>query len=143
MICTQRSFGRIVRDADPPIGEEAREGPPALEHVVHRLGDLGMARELGAFPTHPDLELGHERGTLDLPCGQPLFGAEAVDGALDLEQRVDALDGLSAMGEIAAGFSPLALRRALAAMSASTKNWRRLWAQQAASRIGPELRPAR
>ena len=48
----------------------------------------------------------------------------------------------SASGEITAGVLPCALRRALAAMSAMTKNGRRAWTQHAASTIGPGLRLA-
>ena len=42
----------------------------------------------------------------------------------------------SAIGEITGGVRPRALRRAAASISASSKNLRRAWAQQAASRIG-------
>ena len=44
------------------------------------------------------------------------------------------LTASSAIGEIAAAFLP---RRALAAMSASSKNCRRAWAQHSADVIGP------
>ena len=40
---TQRSFGRVVAEADSAIVEEAGEVGPALEHVVDRLEDLGRA----------------------------------------------------------------------------------------------------
>jgi hypothetical protein len=43
------------------------------------------------------------------------------------------------MGEIAAAFLS---RLALAAMSASSKNWRLAWAQQSADVIGPCAREA-
>jgi hypothetical protein len=43
----------------------------------------------------------------------------------------------SAIGEIAAAFLP---RRALAAMSASSKNWRLAWAQHSAGVIAPGVR---
>jgi hypothetical protein len=46
----QRSFGGIVAEANPPVGEEAREGVPALEYVIHRLGEVVVARQLGALP---------------------------------------------------------------------------------------------
>ena len=52
----QRTFGGIVGTANPPVIEEARERNPSLEHVVHGFGDVGMARELAAFGTHPDFE---------------------------------------------------------------------------------------
>ena len=36
----QGSFGGVVRQADAAILEEAGERAPALEHVIHRLGDI-------------------------------------------------------------------------------------------------------
>jgi len=36
----QRSFGRIVGQADASVSEEADEPFPELEYVVDRLGDL-------------------------------------------------------------------------------------------------------
>src|SRR5207245_8512378 len=36
----QCAFGGIVAEADATIVEEAREGRPALEQVVHRLRDI-------------------------------------------------------------------------------------------------------
>ena len=42
----------------------------------------------------PGFQIGHERRALFLADAQTLFGAQAVDGALDVEQHVDALDGL-------------------------------------------------
>jgi hypothetical protein len=61
----RRPLGGVVGEADPSVFEEAREGGPALEHVIHRLGDVTVARELGALLPHPGLELGDER--LNLP----------------------------------------------------------------------------
>ena len=40
----QRPLGGVVGEADAAVVEEAREAAPALEHVIHRLGDGGMAR---------------------------------------------------------------------------------------------------
>ena len=39
----QRPLGGVVGQSDPAIIEEASNGAPTLEPVVHRLGDLGMA----------------------------------------------------------------------------------------------------
>ena len=93
-----QALGGIVGDADPPIQKEACECLPALEHVVHGLGDVGMARELGALLAHPGLELGDQRSTLGLALCEPLIGVEAVDRTLDIEQHVDAPDGLERDG---------------------------------------------
>ena len=68
----QRPFGRVVRQADAAVVEEAREGGPALEHVVHRLRHIGMAREARAFRAHPGLQIAHERRRPLLAHGEPL-----------------------------------------------------------------------
>jgi hypothetical protein len=67
---------------------------PALEQIVDRLDDRGRSRQAGAFLAQPSLQFGEERSALLLPDAQALVGAGAVDGALDIEQRVDALHRL-------------------------------------------------
>ena len=57
----QRALGGIVGQADAAVVEEAGEGRPALEHVIDRLGGLGVARQPGAFGPHPLVQLGDER----------------------------------------------------------------------------------
>src|SRR6188472_2457275 len=49
----QRAFGRVVRETDPPVVEKAGERRPALEHVVHRLGDFDMTREAWSLAAQP------------------------------------------------------------------------------------------
>ena len=49
----QLPLGGIVSEADLPVVEEAREGGPSLEHVIHRLGDIGMSGEPCTLGTHP------------------------------------------------------------------------------------------
>jgi hypothetical protein len=44
--------------------------------------------------TQPSLQLGKERSTLLLPDAQALVGAGTIDGALDIEQRVNAFHRL-------------------------------------------------
>jgi hypothetical protein len=46
-----------VLQTDAAIVEEARERDPALEHVIHGLGDVVAARELGTLLAHPGLQL--------------------------------------------------------------------------------------
>jgi hypothetical protein len=75
--------------ADPAIGEESREGVPALENIVHGIGHVGMTRELGAFPPHPDLKPGNQRPAAILSCRETLFGAQAVDIAFNGKQLID------------------------------------------------------
>lgn len=48
-----------------------------------------MARELSARVAHPGFELGDERARQLPPNRQPLSGRAAVDGALDIEDRID------------------------------------------------------
>jgi|RhiMethySRZTD1v2_1073278.scaffolds.fasta_scaffold174778_1 hypothetical protein len=87
----QLPLSGVVGQADAAILEEAGEGFPALEHVVHRLGDLGMARQPGPLGSHPGFEVGDEqRGALGANRAT-LGGQKAVDLAFDVEDRVDAL----------------------------------------------------
>ena len=52
------ALGRIVREADPAIVDEADKPIPAPEYVVDRLGDRGRARQAGALLTQPCLQGG-------------------------------------------------------------------------------------
>jgi hypothetical protein len=90
----QCSFRRIVRQADPAILREAGEVAPALEQVIDRLDHGGGAREPGPLRVQPGLQVGEKRRAPLLADRQALGGAEAVDLALDLEQRIDAPDRL-------------------------------------------------
>src|SRR5690606_31866742 len=67
---------------------------PAPEHVADRLEDRGRARQSRTVVTQPDLELDEKGCTLILADRQALWRAQPVDGALDIEQGVDALDRL-------------------------------------------------
>ena len=68
----QRPFGGIVRQADAAVVEEAGEAVPALQHVVDRLGDRELARQLGPLAAHPGFELGDERRASLLASRQAL-----------------------------------------------------------------------
>ena len=65
------------------------EAVPALQHVVHRFGHGGVAREPGALRAHPVFELCDEGGALLLARREAPLGGLTVDRALDTEQRVD------------------------------------------------------
>src|SRR3979490_2947700 len=82
----------IVREADPAIFDEAGKPVPTLEHVVDRLGDRGRARQARVLLTQPRFQSSQNGRALFLAYAQTLFGAQAVDVALDVEQRVNALD---------------------------------------------------
>ena len=79
--------------------------------ISHEESRARQARILLTQPL-PELQKGP---ALFLAHAQTLFGAQAVDVALDVEQRGMRLTASSAIGEIAAAFYP---RRALAAISA-------------------------
>src|SRR6185437_16320414 len=85
----QGAFGGIVRQTDSPIIEEPAEGGPALQHIVDCLRHVGVARHLAAHTAHPTLKIIHESGDPLLPHGTTLFDRQAVEGALDVEDRVD------------------------------------------------------
>src|SRR5215510_13984473 len=53
----QAALGGIVRKTDAAVIEEACEGGPALEHVIHGLGEIAAARELRALGTHASFQL--------------------------------------------------------------------------------------
>ena len=57
----QRPFSGVVPQAGAAIIEEAAECGPASEHVVYRLREIVVARELGKLFGQPGVELGHER----------------------------------------------------------------------------------
>ena len=85
----QRAFGRVVCETNASIVQEASERLPPFEHVIHRLRDIGVAREPAAFGSHPLLERGHERCDPDLPDGMPLRGRQTVDLTLDIKDCID------------------------------------------------------
>jgi hypothetical protein len=86
----QSALGSVVRQADTAVVENAGEGGPALEHVIHRLGDVGVTRQPGAFGAHPPFERADERPDPFLADREPLLGSDTVDLALDREDLVDA-----------------------------------------------------
>ena len=68
---------------------------PALEAVVDRLGGLVCAGEPAALLAQPGLQLRRRSGRLrSLRTARRCSRREAVDLALDGEQRIDALDRL-------------------------------------------------
>jgi hypothetical protein len=72
--------------------QEPGERRPAIEHVVHRLYDVVVAREFGALLTHPALKLLDQRRAEPLTDGETIGCRLAVDVALDIEQSVDTTD---------------------------------------------------
>ncbi len=84
----------IVAQANSAIIEEAVKTLPALQHIVHGLGDIGVARELRSCRAHPVFQISHERRD---PClsdsAAPISGL-AVDLALRREDGVDPAHGV-------------------------------------------------
>ncbi len=74
----ERPFGGVVREADAPVIKESGERRPALEHVIHGLGPVVAAGELGALFTHVGLQVRHQRRAEGLADGASLIGGLAV-----------------------------------------------------------------
>jgi hypothetical protein len=89
---SQCALSTIVGQADPAIVEEAGEVLPAPEHVIHRLQDLRGAREGFSLAEQPGVHVFEKRLALVLAHGAPFVGVPAVDGAFDLEQRIEPSD---------------------------------------------------
>jgi len=83
---------RSAAQADAAVVEKPGEGRPAFEHIVHRLGEIVAARQLGSLLTQPALQISDQRRAQLLPNRAALLGALAVDCTLDVEQGVDAPD---------------------------------------------------
>src|SRR5688572_2192385 len=80
------ALGGVVGHADAAVVEEARERAPALETVVHRLGQRALRGQLAPLGPEPALEiLGERLGPL-APDTYPLLRRQTVDLALDREQ---------------------------------------------------------
>ena len=90
----QRSLGGVVRETNSSVFQETGKTIPALQHVVHGFDDIGGSAEGGALPFQPRVHVVEQRLALLLPYSQSFFGAQSVDLALDLEQRVEPLDRL-------------------------------------------------
>lgn len=91
---SQCALSTIGGQADPAIVEEAAEVVPAPEHVVDRFQDFGGAQEGFALTQQPDVHVVEKRLALFLAHGASLVGAANINGALDLEQRIEASDRL-------------------------------------------------
>ncbi len=66
----QRALGGVVPEADPAVFEKPGECRPALQHVVHRLGEVVAARQLGPLLPQPALRIG-DQGYAQLLPGSP------------------------------------------------------------------------
>src|SRR5918994_1479834 len=90
----QGSLGGVVGDADPAISQEPAERRPALEGVVDRLADLGLARCAITLGAQPGLERMDDPRRVFPAHLQACLGAVAIDLAFDREQPVDPGHGL-------------------------------------------------
>jgi hypothetical protein len=114
---------------------EAAKALAVTNHTLRRLTKTGVlpAEQVVAGAPYQIAELLADRSAL--------LGTASIDRAFDLSNRASMRRTASrASGEIAAAVWPYALRRAFSARSAMTKNGRRAWTQQAASKTGPDLR---
>src|SRR5215472_11277363 len=78
-----------IGQADAAVAEKAGEGGPALEHVIHGLGDIGMAGQPGPLAAHPVFELADQRCNAGRAHRQALLCRQSIDLALDREDCVD------------------------------------------------------
>ena len=93
---SQRAFGGVVADADPPIVQEPGKRRPPLEQVVDGARDVVAPREPQALFAQPPVQFGHQRCREGLPGGPAHLGVVAADVALDVEQGVNTLHRLQA-----------------------------------------------
>lgn len=91
---SQSALGSIVCETNPAICEETGKAIPTLQHVIDRLDHLGRFAERAALPFQPLVHVIEQRLALFLPRGQPFCGAQSIDLAFDLKQRIVPLDGL-------------------------------------------------
>ena len=107
----QRALSSVIAQAKAAVFEKAGEGRPALEHVIHRFGDLGMAREPGAFGAHPCFQVADQRLTRCWRTARRFSGAAPL-----ISRSVAKIWSMRRTASTASG----AFRR-----SASSKNLRR------------------
>ena len=74
------------------VSEKAREGIDALEHVINCLGDIVVARELGALSSEPRDEVAELRRDVLAARGEALLRRQSIDFAFQHEHSVDLLD---------------------------------------------------
>ena len=76
------------------VVEKVCERVPAFEHVVHRLADIAVTRELATLRSHPGLQLRDQLRHAFTTHRQALVDGAAIDLTLEVEDRIDALDRL-------------------------------------------------
>lgn len=116
---SERPLGSIVREANSAVVEEAREAIPAPEQIIDRLDDRGRAGQPGALIPQPCFQGSQQRPALFLPHAQGSPASRPLMARSMSNSASMRLTASKAMGEIAGACRP---RRALAAMSASSKN---------------------
>jgi hypothetical protein len=90
----QPALGCVVRQADAAVVEEACEGGPSLQHVIHGFGKIAAAGELRPLGTHASFQLVDERPAKVIADCTALVCALGRNAALDLEQPIHALHDL-------------------------------------------------
>lgn len=83
-----RSAALFVRQTRAPLDEEREGGPPVLlEHVGDRLGDGVVLRHGSLFGPHPVVQILDHGADQPVPGVEPTGDVQAVDLALDVEDR--------------------------------------------------------
>ena len=92
---TQLALGGVVGHAQAAIIEEAGQRRPALEAVVDGLAGIAVLGDPGALLAQPGLQCNDERPAALGAHAHALRRRQAVDLALDGEQRIDARNRLA------------------------------------------------
>ena len=90
----QHALGSVIRQANAAIVQKPRESPPTLQHVIHGLGKVIVARELCPFGTHPCLKRRYQRRDVVLTHRKPLSRRLSIDRGFGCEYRVNLAYGL-------------------------------------------------
>lgn len=83
-----------------PSSSQACEGWPALQHIVHGLGNVAAARELGPLRAHPGFELSNERRGELLSNGLALLRRPPIVARGSLEARERGLRPAPSRGDL-------------------------------------------
>jgi len=91
----QHALGGVIRQANAAIAQEPRESLPTLQHVIHGLGKVIVARELCPLGTHPCLKRRYQWRDVALAHRKSLSRRLAIDGGFGCEYRVNLAHGLN------------------------------------------------
>ena len=91
----QHAFRGVIGQANTAITQEPLESPPTLQHVIHGLGKVIVARQLCPFGTHPCLKRDYQWRDVALTHRKPLSRRLAIDRGFGGEYRVNLAHGFN------------------------------------------------